>query len=215
MGVSASPVSESISPTKPQKAMDGSAGVPGLKWYVRLGWLRILWAIGLLLLVPFADSHPGSAPAAYEHAHQLFLRGDLVQSQKEAAQGYAGFLTLNRAFAGKFQLLEAQDMIWRGMNEEALQVLSAKPSILKDQDAIIDALTLEGTADTYMARFEEAEQKLSQARSLCGPALDAACDRVTLRRGLLALTRGEFPEARQLFLESLSFERAQGDRRAE
>jgi CHAT domain-containing protein/Tfp pilus assembly protein PilF len=214
MGAPASSVSESLRPSKPRKASGVPARIHASR-YVLLGRSQVAWTLALLLVVPVADSRPGSVQAAYNHAHQLFLRGDLTQSQQEAALGYRRFVHSNPEWAAKFQLLEAQDLIWRGMNEEALRVLGAKPSIFKNREAMIDSLTLAAAADTYLARFEEAEQKLAQAQKFCEPAIDAACDRVTLRRGLLALTRGEFPEARQLFLESLSFDRANGDRRAE
>jgi CHAT domain-containing protein len=168
-----------------------------------------------LLVVPISDTRSGTIQAAYEHAHQLFLRGDLIQSQLEAEKGYRRFLNSDPEWAGKFQVLYAQDLIWRGMYEDALRILAAKSSILKDKETIIDGLSLEGAADTYLGRFTGADQKLTEAQNLCEPIVYAACERVVLRRGNLAVTRGQFDEARQLFLENLIYDRAHRDRRAE
>jgi CHAT domain-containing protein len=215
MGAPASPISGSIGPTNLRKASAFAARFDVLRRRVLPRISQLGWAFGLLLVLPIADTRPVTVEAAYEHAHQLFLHGDLIRSQEESAEGYRRLLTANPGWAAKFQLLEAQDLIWRGLNEEALRVLAATPSVLRDKDAIIDGLTLQAAAYTYLARFEEASRKLTEAGMLCGPEIDAACDRVTLRRGLLALTRGEFPEARQLFLESLAFDRTHGDQRAQ
>lgn len=169
----------------------------------------------MLLLVPLADTHRGSIQSIYDHAYQLFLQGDLIKSQQEAEQGYRHFLNSNREWAAKFQLLEARALIWRGMNEDALRLLAATPSIFTNREAIIDSLTLAGAAYTYLNRVEQANQKLTEARNLCQPAIYVACGQVPLRRGLLALRQGAFSDARQLFLESLSLARARNNRSGE
>jgi CHAT domain-containing protein/Tfp pilus assembly protein PilF len=179
------------------------------------GRAGFVWAIGLLLVIPIADNSPGSVKAAYDHAHQLFLQGDLIRSQQEAEQGYLRFLDAKPEWAAKFLLLDAQALIFRGMNEDALRVLAAKPFILRNREAIVEGLALEGVANTYLARYPEAERKLADARNLCNGATDAVCNRVIFRRALLALTRGQFSEARYLFLENLSLARAANDRRSE
>jgi len=153
--------------------------------------------------------------AFYEHAHQLFLRGDLVKCQQEAEHGYMRFLDSSPEWAVKFQLLEAQTLIWRGMNEEALRLLAVKPLNVKDKDAMIQSLTLQGAAYTYLSKFAEAEQKFTEAHNLCDPTTDASCDMLTLRRGLLALAQGQVSDARQLFLQNLSYARSHHDRRSE
>ena len=215
MSAPASPVSESIGRSNVRKARALAAAANRLKGYALLRRSQVGWALALLLVLPIADTRPGSVQAAYERAHELFLRGDLINSQQEAERGYRRFLNSDPEWAGKFQVLYAQDLIWRGMNEDALRILSARSSFLKDKETIIDGLSLEGAADTYLGRFAEADQKLTEARNLCETPIYAACERVVLRRGNLALTRGQFSDARQLFLESLSIDRAHNDRRAE
>jgi CHAT domain-containing protein/Tfp pilus assembly protein PilF len=171
--------------------------------------------LALLLLTPLTDTRPSSIQSRYDHAYQLFLHGDLIKSQQEAEQGYRRLLNSNREWAAKFQLLEARALIWRGMNEDALRLLAATPSIFDSKESVIHSLTLAGIAYTYLNRLEEANQKLIEARNLCQPAACDACVQVPSRRGVLALRQGQVAEARQLFLESLSLARAQNDRSSE
>jgi CHAT domain-containing protein len=139
----------------------------------------------------------------------------LIRSQRETEQGYRRFQNANPEWGAKFLLLDAQVLIFRGMNEDALRLLATKPSILKEKTAIIEGLTLEGVANTYLARYSDAERKLADARKLCNGSADETCNRVTFRRGILALTREQFSEARKLFLENLSLARLGHDRRSE
>lgn len=214
MGAPASPVSASIErSSSPWTSFAVSLG--SWRRVILLGRSALAWAVGLLLLVPIADNRPESAQAAYDHARQLFLHGDLIQSQKEAEQGYRRFLNANPARAEKFLLLDAQALIFRGMNDDALRLLTAKPPILRDRDANIEGLTLEGVAYTYLTQYSKAEEKLSTARDLCNGSMDAVCNRVIFRRALLALTRGQFADARKLFLDNLSLARLGHDRQSE
>lgn len=215
MGAPASPVSESIAPSKPRKSLADAANIHAFKRNSLLGRTRIAWAIALLLVVPIADNRADSIQAAYDHAHNLFLNGDLIKSQQEAERGYRRLVGANPEWASKFLLLNAQALIFRGMNEDALRVLTAKPLILRDRESIIEGLTLEGVAYTYLAKYPDADRKLAEARNLCNGAIDAVCNRVIFRRALLALTRGQFSDARQLFLENLSLARIGHDRRSQ
>jgi CHAT domain-containing protein len=178
-------------------------------------WSQLAWALALLFVIPIADTRPASVQAMYDHADELFLHGDLINTQQEAEQGYRRFRDSNREWAAKFQLLEAQALVWRGKNEEALQVLAARPVIFNSQEEIIESLTLAGVASTYLNRFEEANEKFTEARKLCKPPIYAACGQVPLRGGVLALQRGQVVEARELFLESSSYARTRNDRSLE
>jgi CHAT domain-containing protein/tetratricopeptide (TPR) repeat protein len=163
-------------------------------------------------LIPLQDTHPRSAQAEYDHAHELFLHGYLEKSQLEAAHGYGRLLRSDLEWASRFQLLEARAMVARGMNEDALQLLSALPPIIHTREGIIEKLTLEGVAFTSLHQFDFANQRLTEAQNLCRATFYTACDGVPLRRGLLAIQRGQLVEARWLFLESLSITRAEHDR---
>lgn len=178
----------------------------------QLPLIQFAWAAASLLLIPLQETHHSSAQVGYDHAQQLFLHGYLEKSQFEAAQGYRRFLSSDLEQASKFQLLEARAMVNRGLNEDALSLLSAQPSIIKTREGIIEKLMLEGEALTYLPQFSEADQKLMEAQSLCTATYFTPCGGVPERRGFLAIKRGHFDEARQLFLESLSAARVHHDR---
>jgi CHAT domain-containing protein len=213
MGAPAS-VSQSIETSNPPKGWAGSAF--GRYWAKVLSerW-KLMWVFALLVVIPLADTRPANVLTIYEHAHQLFLHGDLTKSQQEAEQGYKHFLNSNREWAAKFQLLEARALIWRGMNEEALRVLTARPSILATREAIIESRMLEGMANTYLPRFAEADRTLTDAQSLCEPPIYTVCTDVPIVRGILAIQQGHLSDAHRILLEGLSLARANHDQRAE
>jgi len=179
------------------------------------GRFRFTWVAVLLFLIPLHDRGPENAEAAYAHAHELFLHGHLEESQREAAEGYKGYRDADPGWASKFQMQEAEAMVWRGMSHEALDLLSARPLSLirNDPEEAVQKLTLEGVALTFLQQFLEANQRLTEADRLCASGTNAACGGLLKARGILAVRRGRLAEARQLFLESLSFARTHGDRR--
>src|SRR5260370_40856505 len=83
-------------------------------------------ALGLLMLIPLHDTQPIAAQAEYDSALQLFRSGSLEKSQQQAEQGYRQFRERDPDLAARFQLLEAEDLLWRGMYEDALRVLSGQ-----------------------------------------------------------------------------------------
>ena len=214
MGAPASPVSGSIGRPNPARARAAGTFETGRRTAF-MGPYQLSWALLLLFVVPLSDTSKYSAETAYNHAHQLFRRGDLIRSQEEAEQGYRRLMNSSPEWAAKFQLLQAQDLIWRGMNEQGLRVLAENSWIRKEKEAIIDSLSLEGAAYTYLSKFADADRKLAEAQQLCSPPIYPTCERVTLRRGNLAMAREQFAEARQFFLQSLSLDTAHGDRRSE
>ena len=174
--------------------------------------LRYAWVVLLLLLIPLQDTRPISAQTEYDSAYKLFLHGSLEKSQMEAARGYERFLHSGSEWASKFQLLQARAMVARGMNEDALRQLSVQPSIINTKEGIIEKLTLEGVAFTFLAKPTVADQRLTEAQNLCAAAFHVACGSVPLRRGILASRLGHPAEARRFFLESLSIARTDQDR---
>ena len=173
------------------------------------------WAIVLLLLIPLSDTGPRNPEVVYDHAWQLFVHGHLAESQQEAEQGYTRYLGSDPGRASKFQLLEARVMIGRGLNKEALRLLSVQPSVISTQEGIIEKLTLEGMALTFMGQIPSADQKLKAAQNMCVSATSASCGGALRAQGILSAMQGRLTEARQLFLASLSSARIQKDRRLE
>ena len=153
--------------------------------------------------------------ASYDHARELLLHGYLEKSQLEAERGRGLLLTADSAWASRFQLLEAEAMVWRGMHENAVSILSASSISIKNPSDKIEALTLEGVAFAHLQRFSEASRTLGEAETLCSDHPYTTCGGVIRARGILAMEHGEIPEARTYFTSSLSFARAHHDQSLE
>jgi hypothetical protein len=92
-------------------------------------WLRFVpcaCVLLLLVLLPLEDTRPGGIQAEYDYAWKLFQQGDLAKSQQEAETGARQFQIADPAWASKFQLLEAESMLFRGMYEDALRLLGRR-----------------------------------------------------------------------------------------
>lgn len=176
------------------------------------GRLHFAWAIVLLFLLPLRDSIPENAQRAYAYAQQLFLQGHLEKSQSESEHGFRRFRDSNPDWAAKFQLLEAEAMVWRGMYEEALQALSVQGLIASSPEENVQKLVLEGVAYARLHQFSSATQKLTEAERLCMVSIYGACGGVPRARGALAMEHGQFAEAHEFYLESLQFARKYQDR---
>jgi CHAT domain-containing protein/Tfp pilus assembly protein PilF len=170
----------------------------------------VVWGIGILVALPLHDALPGAARAAYNYAWQLFVSGKLVQCQQEALHDAEQFWISDPAWAVKFQLLQAQAMLWRGLNADALRTLSEVTPT--DPNDTAQKLALETSVFTKLQQFSNADQRLRQAELLCKTADYAACGGVLRARGVLAVDRGQLNEARHYFLESLSYARSHRDR---
>ena len=103
-------------------------------------------------------------------------------------------------------------MVWRGMNEDALRLLSQQSSIRVNPGATVQRLTLEAAGLARLRQFSAANQKLTEAKSICEVGGYAACGALPRVHGILEMMRGHYPEAQQCFLEALSFARTHHDR---
>jgi CHAT domain-containing protein len=177
--------------------------------------LQPAWAVVLLSLIPLNDTRVANAGGAYDHALKLLVHGHLVESQHEAEQGYICYLGSDPGWASRFQLLEAKVMISRGLNKQALRLLSAEPSVIRTQEGMVEKIALEGTALTLMGQIPLADQKLKTAQNLCATATFVECGDALRARGILSAAQGRLTDARQLLLESLSIARTHQDRRLE
>ncbi len=173
------------------------------------------WALLLLVLIPLEEVRPGSSDAAYDRAYQLFVHGYLHESQLEAERGYLRSRSVNPQLAAKFQLLEAQAMLWGGFTEEAVRVLSAWSPHSSDPDEFILERTVEGAALNKLQRIPEANRRFSEAESLCARATYSACADLLRAQGVASINRGDFTSARHQLLASLSIARSYHDRFSE
>src|ERR1035437_1924253 len=173
---------------------------------------RYAWPLLLFAVVPLQHTRWANAQVDYDSALGHFLHGELAKSQLEAEQGYRRFQICDPKWASRFLLLEAKAMVWRGVYADALRILAVLPATLHNREDTIERLTLESVAFTHLQEFQAAEQKLAQAERLCAAATYAECGGVLRARGIFAMERGQLTQARQFFLDSLSFARADHDR---
>ncbi len=172
------------------------AAMPGLRW---------AWIVAFLLLIPLKDTRPFNASADYDEARLLFMRGYLEVSEQKAQLGYSRSLKSMPAWAVKFQLLEAEAMEWRGMYEDALRILAAPAPAPTSTDEDIQKLTAESVALTHLHLFSEAKERLAKFERLCASQTFSSCGGASRARGVYAMEVGQMTDARQSFLESLSF----------
>lgn len=161
--------------------------------------------------MPLEEVHPGSAQAAYKHALRLFQHGRLPESEQEAEQGYRQFRIASPEWAGNFQLLEAEAMVWQGMDDDALRLTSADPAS-SPLEGMVRKLTLEAVIFAHKGQPSVANRKLLQAEGLCQAANYAVCGNVLQTRGILAVRLGQLSVAEQYLLQSFSFAQARQDR---
>ncbi len=138
------------------------------------------------------------------------MHGNLASSQKEAELAYKQFRLSRPAWAAKFQLLEAEAMLFRGMYDGALGVL-AEYRNTGATDGAIQKLAIEAVALMRQKQPSLASQKLAQAEALCGTEEIAACGEVLTAHAILAAANGQVEEARQFFLKALRFSRSHQD----
>ncbi len=150
--------------------------------------------------------------ATYEHASRTFVRGDLKQSQEEAARGYERFHDPGSVWAWKFRILESKSLLWRGMYRESLNLIDAAPTPPQDKESQVEVLAISGAAKARLHEFAAAEADLLLARESCEAFSVATCGEAIRSAGVLAIQRGQVDSAKQFFEQSLQFARTHQDR---
>jgi len=173
---------------------------------------RVLWVVAFLFFLPIDDSRYGAAHAAYEHAVLLFQHGEFVNSQVESILGYKQFQISDPVSADKFMMLDVQDLVWRGMNNDAMEILNNKQYNHFDPDETIKRIAFESVILTRQQKFEEADKLLITAKSICDIANYEACGDALRIRGTLRCRQGRFADARQDYLDTLAFAHEHHDR---
>jgi len=171
-----------------------------------------LFGLVFLLLIPLKDARPGSMQAQYDRARQLFVRGYLENSQQQAETGFKEFKISNPELAAKFQLLEAEDMLFRGMYPDALSLLATYHASPADREATVRMLAIEAVALAREQQEPEAHRKLAEADDLCHRADLAVCGEVLRAHAILAGQEDKLPMASQYFQDTFAFAQAHHDR---
>jgi len=151
------------------------------------------------------------AGKALESVNRALVRGELERSQSDAERAYQRFRRSDPAWAWKFRIAEAKAALWRGFYEQVLELLSSPPSASSEPDLRVATLTQIGVANARLHIFSEAEIALNTAAEICLASQYAPCGDLLQAKGLLASERGQSDSAKQLYRQSLSFARSQGD----
>jgi CHAT domain-containing protein/tetratricopeptide (TPR) repeat protein len=159
------------------------------------------------VVLPIRDSRGSSAQAAYDHARNLFERGFLAMSQEESASKFQLYRDSNPNWASRFQLLEANSMLLRGMYVDALGVLSSY-SDSNASNGTVEKLAIEAVALTRQQQTAAAGDRLTRADAVCQSSDFPACGDELAARAILSVKLGRLGEARQTFLGALAFARA-------
>ena len=139
---------------------------------------------------------------------QSFRHGDMAAAAKEAEVGYGKFHGLSSEWAWRFRTLQANALIWRGMYEQALSLLTSEPSQVPAGQLTIEKYRLEGLAYTSIHNFSDADRILSSAEDVCAASVDRVCADVCLARGGLEMERGRFSQAHAAYGQALTLGRA-------
>jgi CHAT domain-containing protein len=172
--------------------------------------LRVISLIFGIALLP-GCSRQRDPHAAYDHARQTLRRGDTVAAASEAEKGYKDFHTAGPEWAWKFTILWARALHMRGMNDEALKLLTSESAPLPSGELAVQELMWKGLAYVSLHKFPEAEQNLADAERICAASDNPDCADVLNAEGALQMERGHYAQAQGLFERVLASARASGD----
>src|SRR6266498_1042604 len=174
----------------------------------------VVWGLVAVLLIALSTyCRSSNAPEAFDHARHTFVHGNLLRSQEEAERGYQRFMNSSPEWAVKFKLLQAESLLWSGMSEQVLDVLSQQQTAGERKlDIVVPILTLRGVAHAHLHEFSQAVQDIRRAETLCATSKEAVCVEVIRANGVLAIERGQFADAQRYFESTLELARSGGDR---
>jgi CHAT domain-containing protein len=156
------------------------------------------------------DSRSVDAQTAYDSARELFIHGNLLGSQQLATSWSERLRNRSPDWATRFQLLEAESLLQRGMVEDVLRLLG-EIHTNAGSDALVRKFTIEGIALIRQLQLVRAEEKLGEAEQVCQRLQSESCGDSIQARGILAARQGNLNEARTLFLDTHAFAQAHDD----
>jgi CHAT domain-containing protein/Tfp pilus assembly protein PilF len=168
--------------------------------------------IVLVLLFFVTCSRYSDPQTTYDRAWDAFQHGDLTRADREADNGYKAFSTLSPEWTWKFAILRARVLYERGMNAEALKLLSSQPQAIPASELIVQKARVEGLALSAMREFPRAEGAFAEADRVCATHEYVSCADVIGSRGNMEMARGNYSQAQTLFERVLTSARTSGDR---
>jgi CHAT domain-containing protein len=149
---------------------------------------------------------------AFDHATQTLRHGNMEAAGKEAETDYREFRGMSADWAWRFTILRAKALRWQGLNEDVLRLLSSQPEPPPSGELSVERHRLQCVAQASLHRFPEAEAELVQAESLCATSDYPPCTDVIRARGVFAMSRGNYAQARALFERALASARSRSDK---
>jgi len=152
----------------------------------------MVWLLLLPILVPLQDTLPNRAQMAFDHALASYHHGQLARSQQEAEWGYLEFRDSEPGWAARFKRLEAEVMLWRGLNGDSLRTLASFPADADDLDGRVAVGALEANAYAHRRLWAEADQRLTEAERICQSRDLPSCGEVLKARGSLKRAQEDY-----------------------
>jgi CHAT domain-containing protein len=187
------------------------------QWRYKNEWqlLSISWLVVLILPALLCSCNPKSKPDPqedYQQARLTIVKGDLVQAEHQAKEGYDHYSQQGIEWAWKFRILEAEILAYRKLNQEALATLNFPlPADLSSGDEAIRKHMVEALALARLGRDQEANVHLQEADQLCQLNCSSVDGQLAQIHGVVELGRGNFTEADVFFRQSLRSARRQQD----
>jgi len=111
---------------------------------------------------------PPSPAAIFGRADAQREQGHLLAAQSQAEAGYRRFLGNDEFWANKFRLLEAEVLVYRGLNQEAIKVLGSAPvSWIAKPDQAAHGYLLEALAFYRLSQDDKSSASLLAAEKVC------------------------------------------------
>lgn len=142
----------------------------------------------------------------FDRAMLAFRKGQLIEAQREAEEGYHEFHNREPEWAWKFILLQAEVLAWRGMNDRVLPLIESEKSTPQGE-LVVEKARLEGSAYTSLHRFQDAEREFAEADQLCQSSGSSECTDLLLERAFMEMNRGRFEVGRTLYGQALTISR--------
>jgi CHAT domain-containing protein/Tfp pilus assembly protein PilF len=169
--------------------------------------LLLLWGVWAASFLGCGRQPQPSPEALYESAHTEFEHGDLLAAQREA-QAYQQYEQTKPEWAGRLRVLQAEVLLWRGMNQNAIVLLNPElPASLSSDEAAVRRKIIQGLACCSLEQFPQAEQYLAEAEKLASARQPKLLGEVALSRGTLLFRNNDLASAEHEFQRALKIAR--------
>ena len=141
-----------------------------------------------------------SPQTVYEALRLKFQHGELIEAQAEADRAYQDYADHDLLWAWRFRVLQAEILIWRGMNDKALVLLDPElPLSLSTDEVAVRRRLLQSTASPY----PEAKRFLDEAEHLPLTGDPRLPGEIVLMKGNLSLRNNDLVAAENSFQEAI------------